>query len=159
MRGIELIKRLGGGTFTSGVDLIGSIMYGLETAEWKLDSDGFTYGNVGAGMTALHSWIDPQVGMGLYDVKATFLSGTLPDSGTLSTWENAGTDRTWALTGDGEEVKSCALRIDLRLSSTGTVVDSANVTLNVGSTGGGGGGTGGGGGGGGFHPPPGVEEF
>ena len=77
------------------------------------------------------SWIDPQVGMDQFDVRATLLSGPAPPIGTLNTWLNLGTDRTWGYDPSDGDDHTTKLTVEIRNSSSGGVLDSAIITLIV----------------------------
>lgn len=142
MLGSALFKRMGsaasggGGGGGSGlVDLRArTIEADFNDPSWKIDNDGFTY--VFPGPVQDLSWIEPQSGMSLYDVRATWLSGDVPTGEALSTWLNMGVDHTWNWTG----TVTSRMNIEIRLASTGSIVDSAIIKFHVPFVGGGGGG-------------------
>lgn len=62
-----------------------------------------------------------------FEVRATLVSGTL-NSGTLDTWLNCGTSRSWNKFYAGVGGQTCVLTIELRPVG-GAVMDSATITL------------------------------
>lgn len=64
------------------------------------------------------------------EVRATLQSGSTP-SGTLNTWLNLGTTRSWTLSRTGIGTSSCVLLVELRNAASGTVLDTATITLQV----------------------------
>lgn len=103
--------------------------------EWRISSDGFTYVFLGGPVQDL-TWIVPQNGMSLYDVRATWLSGNVPTGSALSTWLPLSADRTWIWEGS----QTSRINVEIRLSSTGSILDSAIIKFHVPFVGGGGGG-------------------
>lgn len=138
MLGAELMKRLGSQS-TGGVDIkadtVKSTLQDItEIAVWKISNDGFTYKDRGyepEGFVQSFSWIDPQVGMDQYDVRATLISGPAPPIGTLNTWLNLGTDRSWGYDPSDGYYHMTKLNVEIRNSSSGGVLDSAIITLIV----------------------------
>lgn len=83
-------------------------------------------------LTVLESWISVPAQVGNYDVRATLSSGSTP-TGTMGTWLNCATDRTWYVvdtTANGSMVTSTFL-LEIRDTSSGLVQDSATITLTA----------------------------
>lgn len=68
-----------------------------------------------------------------YDIRASGFSGDALAAGTLNTWMNLGTSRSWILqdTRDGNFNKSCSFTIEIRDAATLVVLDSATMTLST----------------------------
>ena len=67
-----------------------------------------------------------------YEVRATEISktGTATETGTLNTWMVLSSDRTWRATkSSGTGAHEWELLIEIRLASTGQVLDSAHIIL------------------------------
>lgn len=137
MLGIEIIKRLGGGSVGGSspgtVDLIAAGVTGQTYAQWIISFNGFTYKRTTSGAAYQSTaWINPQSGMDQYDVRATLASGDTPD-GTLGTWLNLGSTRTWGWTNQAAPV-TCNLTVEIRRVSDSVVVDTATVKITIGGT-------------------------
>lgn len=101
---------------------------GTATASYNLNDTGAGTYSLTAGFSGF-TWMNTGV-VGDYQVRATFVSGTVP-VGTLGSWLSLGTTRTWSLTQSGEGEKTCVLTIEIRLLSTGVILDTATVTLRA----------------------------
>lgn len=107
-------------------------------AEIKFESDGdiITTTNTSGG-SDVGDWINPKASASSsYEIKATYTDA--PDlinatfSGTLNTWLNLGTNRSWSMTmPDDGGVDGAGLQIEIRLGST--VLDTTNVSISVSS--------------------------
>lgn len=140
----EIFKRFGGsaggGPGPGGIDLRArTIESDFNDPTWRIDADGFTYVFSGGSPIQDLSWISPQSGMSNYDVRATWLSGDVPSGSALSTWLNLSADRTWNWGG----TVTSRINVEIRQSSTGSIIDSAIIKFHVPFSGGGGGGGGG----------------
>lgn len=134
MLGTELMKRLGGGGGgPSGlVDIKAASVANPSIVAFQLKPDGFAYSVRGDDPEIdeqLDTWIAPQSGMSQYDARATLISGSVPDSGLLNTWSNLGSQVGWSLGGPGPV--NSKLNVEIRLSSSGAVVDSAIIFLRI----------------------------
>jgi len=67
--------------------------------------------------------------MNLYDVRATLSNGDIPDGAALSAWLNMNADHMWGWA--NVENMRCQLLIEIRLASTGSVIDSATITIST----------------------------
>jgi hypothetical protein len=76
-------------------------------------------------------WILPKAGFSNYDCMLTLNSGTNPTAGTMATWLNLGTSRTWQLTRGtlGLLSNNCTLQVrnatSLVVLATSTIVMTA----------------------------------
>lgn len=104
-------------------------LVGTATATLRIDNDG-TVKNQDA--TTLETWLTGSPTTSNYDVRVTIQSGE-PPTGLDGMWLNCGTDRTWSVSnsaGDGSTVTSVIL-VEIRHSASGTVQDSATITLEA----------------------------
>jgi YD repeat-containing protein len=77
-------------------------------------------------------WLTPKTGMSGFDVLATGGSGC--NTGTFGSWLNLGTTRTWTAfraAGQHGGWTQCIFTIQIRNSSTGTVLGSATITMTA----------------------------
>lgn len=133
MLGIELMKRVGGGSgggSAGGVNLTSRTIGTALHEAWKIDADGFTYRRTrGDVYDQLNAWITPQSGMSSYDIRATLLAGEVPDEGVLDTWQNLGTDRVWGW--NDADIHQSVLKMEIRIAGTGSVIDTATITFDI----------------------------
>lgn len=113
-------------------DLISDIGLGAGSARYQLDADGdITQITLALGTVDIGDWIIPKSAAGgNYEVRATLQSGDTP-IGTLGSWLSLGTNRGWTLSQSGVGTKTCDLLIEIRLTSSGLVLDSATITLEA----------------------------
>jgi hypothetical protein len=65
-----------------------------------------------------------------YEVRATLSSGSTPSSGTMSSWLNLGTSRSWSNNiGADAGTKTSTILFEIRRASDGVVLDSATITI------------------------------
>jgi hypothetical protein len=79
-------------------------------------------------------WVNPQLGMALFDARATFVSGTDANfSGGLAfnTWFNLSASREWVLSRSGEGVSQGVFDIDFAWAGATSVLRTMRVTLTV----------------------------
>jgi hypothetical protein len=110
------------GSFASGGDSTFSTYELLNTGVARENSGGNIFNYSGEWLTSGSA--------SAVEVRATLQSGSTP-SGTLNTWLNLGTTRSWTLSRTGLGQSTCVLLIELRNAASGTVLDSATVTLDV----------------------------
>lgn len=65
-----------------------------------------------------------------FEVRATVQSGALT-SGTTGSWLNLGTTREWVVERTTLGTNTCALLVEIRNASSGSVLDSATITLTA----------------------------
>lgn len=132
MLGIEILKRMGGGTGSS-FGSISAYVSGAKYTEWTIDPNGFTYQYIDLSNPGTPSlvqgpaWISPVVGVGDYEIKATLLSGNVPP-GTFNSWLNLATARSWGWENQ-TLYKYCELKVEIRRVSGGAIVSTAFITL------------------------------
>lgn len=66
-----------------------------------------------------------------YQVRATVTSGTTPGGDGVGSWLSLGTSRSWSLNQYGDGTKQCTITVEIRLQSTGQVLDSATITIKA----------------------------
>lgn len=130
---------------TSGVDVT-SPYYSQADITINFENDGdltvdrySTPTTIGNGTFALTGWLSP-AGQPTsvtddYEIRATLSSGTTP-SGTMNTWLNLGTTRSWTLSVSrtsslGITSASCVVLFEIRPAGGGTVLDSTSITFSV----------------------------
>lgn len=73
-----------------------------------------------------------------YKVKATLTSGTNPDSGTMGTFQNCGTTRTWQVDVTraiiGTTSQTSTFTLEFQRESDSAPMDSASITLSATAT-------------------------
>ena len=67
----------------------------------------------------------------LYDLYVSKVSGYTPTAGTLDTWQNLGTSRTYTNTRNALGERSSVLNVRLRVTATGSEVANVNFTLRA----------------------------
>jgi hypothetical protein len=109
-----------------------SVFAGTASAGYQLANTGQTQtknGNTSAAYANVgETWLVSGV-VGNYDVRATLQSGSAPTGGTLNTWENLASSRSWNLNMGAIGVVVCTLLIEIRNATTLAVVDSASIIL------------------------------
>lgn len=130
MLGINILKKLGGGSGGGTVNLQDDTVVGSRYAQWFILNDGFTYERHNSGSLVKNlSWINPQSGMDLYEVRATDI-GTDTPPGTIGSWIPITNSTGWGWSGSLVQ-KEGQLTIEIRRASDLVVVDSATITLFV----------------------------
>ena len=100
------------------------------TATYTVNTSGIVQKTEGASTTTLETWLQAGASSD-YEVRATVLSGDTPTGSALATWMALSTSRAWTLTdavNDGIAL-TCSLQIEIRDSATGTVQDTATITI------------------------------
>lgn len=103
-----------------------------QEAVYQLNANGTVYKSV--LVTAFETWL-VRGSASDFEVRATKVSGTSPDlaSDALSTWLSLASNRTWTLTNSGSfgSFIICTLTIEIRAAATGTILDTATITLSA----------------------------
>lgn len=106
----------------------------LITATFKVDNDGRLYWNIDPttdSITIKQNWILPNGAVGSnYECRVTVNSGAF-STGTVSTWLNCDTDRTWTLSRNALGSSSVGFTLEIRRTFDGVVLDSANFSILV----------------------------
>jgi hypothetical protein len=127
---INVFKRLGSGAAKGTVVLYGDSIVAPTYAQWTIGFDGFTYKRRTSGAAARsQAWLSPQIGMSLYEVRATLASGDLPP-GTFGVWLPMTSSYTWGWANETSQQR-CHITIEIRLASTGAIVGTATINLFI----------------------------
>lgn len=102
---------------------------GPATVGYSLRSDGTISSENQGGDAVIGSWLTPGVNMANYEAYATLLSGSSP--GTMDTWLNLGTTRTWSLSRLSMATGTSTFALYIRRASDGSVLDSATITISI----------------------------
>lgn len=107
---------------------IGVASFATATASYQIANDGKVRDQSGA---ILESWLTSGSASS-YEVYATLTSGTL-SSGTLTTWLNCGTSRTWSVVNSARDnsVISAVIVVQIRDVATHTVQATATISLSA----------------------------
>lgn len=99
------------------------------TAGYALNASGAVEKTEGTSTTTLETWL-LSGSAGDYQVRATLLSGDTP-SGTFGTWQTLSSTRTWSLQDVVADatVLSAIFTVEIRLTSSGVVLDTATIEL------------------------------
>lgn len=103
------------------------------SASYTLENDGDIIESTGAGNADTGDWVTPKAAAGAaYECRATITSGALT-SGTTGSWLSMATTRTWTVTrtNNAAGVDTCVFTLEIRLTATGTVLDTATITLTA----------------------------
>lgn len=131
MTACQQVAAAGGGfriTLTNATVSDSNITPGTTTVSYRVDADGNVYTNDGGGDTVHEQWITPLGGQALYEVRATLTAGTNP-SGTMNTWQQLNTDRTWTKIQSIPGVNECTMTIEIGIAGTSTAQKSCSVSL------------------------------
>lgn len=104
------------------------------TSTYTIDSDRTAKDN---GLV-IETWLRDGVSSS-YEVRATLTSGTL-SAGTTGSWLSCSTDRSWTVTRGAFGIETAVVLIEIRDAGSGTVRDSATITISAERESGGGGG-------------------
>ena len=135
MKGIDVLRRLGGGNAGGGggtgvISLADNSVQGTQWAEWEIGSDGFTYVKDSSGPHRKSSpWIVPQSGMSSFEFRATILTGA--PSGTFNVWlpfSNVSYDYGFV---DVTGFHRASITAELRDAVSHTVVATATIFFSI----------------------------
>lgn len=100
-------------------------------AEYRLGADGIAYTRVGSGSyVSAETWCSPVDEAGNYEARVTVTSGTL-STGTTGSWLSLASAQTWTRTANAGALQSCTMTVEVRRTGSGTVLDSATITLEA----------------------------
>ena len=126
MKGIDIIKRLGGGS-SQNITLHNKTVIGSLYAQWRIGADGRTYARTNSGpFVRATDWISPLAGMSLYEVKAHPL-GDIPPGDTVDAWLDMASDHTWGWENEAAQHIGQGLQIQIRDKATATVRGSCTI--------------------------------
>ena len=98
------------------------------TATLTVDNTGGYSGtNAGSGTWKLYG------AASAYDVRFTKTTGTTPTGSSVNTWLNLASTQSWSLNqpSGGPGVKSCSGTLDIRDSTSGTIVATSSVSITA----------------------------
>lgn len=107
-------------SFSGEINQVGTISFSLfsDGTRTNLDAEAGT-----------NYWLEPQSGMSLFDVRATETSGSVT-TGTVGSWLNLGTTRTWTKAPPGGPgASSVTLQLEIRRASDGVVLETNTIEL------------------------------
>lgn len=120
-------RQIFGGDAITIADMVCAATAATPTAQYQLRSDGNIYGTNGTNAVIDRGdWIRPQINMALYSARMTTTVGSF-SSGTVGSWLNLGTQRTWTRGGAG--TNNCQGLLEIRRDSDGVVLGTATITL------------------------------
>lgn len=76
------------------------------------------------------NWIDPQIGMVKFEVRATLNSGSLT-SGTVGSWLSLDAARSWSVFRSLAGAQTANLTIEIRRIGTTTILATATINISV----------------------------
>jgi hypothetical protein len=108
------------------------------TASFTFNTDRTVKDQDGVNLDA--AWISAGYTVGDYSIRVTVNSGTTP-AGTIGSWLALSSARTWSLTdaAGAAGTKTCSLKVEIRETASGTILDTATYTLTADSQASGGG--------------------
>jgi hypothetical protein len=84
----------------------------------------------GTGPTNIEQWVTPTSAVTLFEARVTITSGALTGGSGAGTWLPLSTTRNWFVENSSSgTIEECIFTIEIRRTSTGTVQDSATITL------------------------------
>jgi hypothetical protein len=96
---------------------------------YTLFSDGSLLGSASLGSQS-YDWLSGSGAASDYDVRWTTAPGSDdPDTGAVNTWLNLGTNRSWTIEKTGSGGQFYEATVQIRNSSTGTVLASAELSI------------------------------
>lgn len=99
-------------------------------AEYHLTSSGAIQVRQSAVLTTVGSWVSNAAFAGLFECRATVLSGSV-SSGTVGAWQSLSTTRSWTRGAALGTFQQCSFLLEIRNASTGVVADSATIQLEA----------------------------
>lgn len=139
MLGIEILKRMGGGSAGgSEVTLLSGFVSGNGDARWHINpnrtvTDTNDSAVIGSPVvTALYNWLGAAYTPADYEARATLLSGNAPPGG-IGTWQNLVSAVGWGWTGS-TIYKACEIKVEVRLAATGAILAECIVNIEANGT-------------------------
>jgi hypothetical protein len=94
------------------------------TLEFRSNGTVYQIG-VNDGTVYLGDWVTPTSAAGAtYDIRCTRNSGTMSSGSTTNAWVSLGTTQGWTVERLSVGTKTCNVTIEIRLNSSGTVLDT-----------------------------------
>lgn len=98
------------------------------TTGYQLTSGGQIQRLEQATYTNIGQWCTPTSFASDYEAYVTMISGTLT-TGTVGSWVALSSTQTWTLFASAGNYETCQFTVQIRKIGTGTVLDSATITL------------------------------
>lgn len=117
-------------TNQSVTDISGGLL--SASVGYQINADAGVYTKVGiAGSYALvETWCTPTTDASNFEVLATVTTGSL-SSGTAGSWLALSSTRSWTRDASAGNSELCVFTVDIRRIGTGTILDSATITLTA----------------------------
>ena len=103
---------------------------GSSSQAYRLNSNGKAYSFNTAGTAFIEDWVTPNGAAANYECYVTVTSGTLT-TGTTGSWLALSSTNEWKVERATVGLKTCTFTVDIRKVGTGTVLDSATITINA----------------------------
>lgn len=101
-------------------------------ARYTLKNDGQVTKTQGGNTFFVENWCNVAAAVGDYDVHASVLpGGANPTGSALNSWLNLASSQSWTLQQGTNGIKTCSLFVQIRKASSGTVLDSAMITMEA----------------------------
>jgi len=100
------------------------------TTTYEIRTTGKAFDGLG---NLLEDVVLPSSSTANYEVRATFVSGTVP-SGTFGSWLRLNALRQWSLTATAGTNRTCTFTIEIRPVGGSTTIDSATIELTADAT-------------------------
>jgi hypothetical protein len=101
-------------------------------ASYALDNSGdIRQSTTGATNVDIGDWVTPKsAAPGTFQCRATLVSGSIPTTGTMNTWEALTTARSWSRQQNTNGTSTSVILVEIR-DGTGPTLASANITLRA----------------------------
>ncbi len=105
---------------------------GEGTVKYILDNDGFIrFERESNSDGTIGQWVEDVAEVDSFEVRATFLSGTVPSGSPFGSWLDLASDRFWQLTNDLHMRVASVFRLDIRDKASLQVRATAQIKLSV----------------------------
>lgn len=112
-----------------GASILDSRGSGAATAGYRLNTSGAAEQHLGPSYSTIESWL-PFGTPGDYECRATLNSGTL-SAGTTGSWLALSSSREWNCVQSIVGTNAATITVEIRVSATGVVLDSATIDLTA----------------------------
>jgi hypothetical protein len=96
--------------------------------QFRLNAAGTIQHHENGTLTTINNWLLFGAAAD-YQCRMTLNSGTNPTSGTMGTWLSCSANQIWELLFTGSGSVTADMTFEIRLASSGTVLDSSNVII------------------------------
>jgi predicted dehydrogenase len=115
-------------TFTANSDTTSPVN---ATAQYQLENDGDINATGGTNtVTDRGDWLAPKQNMSQFECRFHVTSGSLT-SGTVDTWLNLGTTRTWTVTRSTDGTSTVVGTLEIGYAGLNTALKSCTVTITA----------------------------